>query len=62
MRRHYATLPGNTESYSEHTQTRTFENHANLLAYLANRPLSNGLLPLLINYVRGHIDDLPMLI
>ena len=24
------------ESYGEHTQTRTFENHANLLAYLAN--------------------------
>ena len=34
--RHYATLPGSMESYSEHTQTRTFENHSNLLAYLAN--------------------------
>ena len=32
----YATLPGSTESYGELTQTRTFENHANLLAYLAN--------------------------
>ena len=31
-----ATLPGSTESYGELTQTRTFENHANLLAYLAN--------------------------
>ena len=27
------------ESYGEHTQTRTFENHATLLAYLANSPL-----------------------
>ena len=36
LRRHYATLPGSTESYGELTQTRTFENHANLLAYLAN--------------------------
>ena len=35
-RRHYATLPGSTESYGERTQTRTFENHANLLAYLAS--------------------------
>ena len=25
-----------TESYGERTQTRTFENHANLLAYLAS--------------------------
>ena len=33
---HYATLPGSTESYSERTETRTFENHANLLTYLAN--------------------------
>ena len=38
-RRHSATLPGSTESYSERTQTHTFENHANLLAYLANWPL-----------------------
>ena len=29
---HYATLPGSTASYCEHTQTRTFENHANLFA------------------------------
>ena len=29
-RRHYATLPGSTEGYSERTQTRTFEHHANL--------------------------------
>ena len=35
-RRHYATLPGITESYGERTQTRMFKNHANLLAYLAN--------------------------
>ena len=33
---HYATLLGSTESYGEHTQTRTFESHANLLTYLAN--------------------------
>ena len=33
------------ESYSERTQTCTFENHANLLTYLANRllfTLENG--------------------
>ena len=36
---HYTTLPGSTTSYGEHTQTCTFENHANLFAYLANRPL-----------------------
>ena len=37
---HYATLPGSTESYGEGTQTCTvtFENHPNLLAYLANWP------------------------
>ena len=35
----YATLPGSTESYSECTQACTFENHANLLTYLANWPL-----------------------
>ena len=35
-RRNYATLPGSTESYGERTQIHTFENHANLLAYLAN--------------------------
>ena len=29
-------LPGSTESYGERTQTRTFENHANPLAYLAS--------------------------
>ena len=34
--RHYVTLPGSTASYGERTQTRTFENHANLLAYLTN--------------------------
>ena len=34
--RHYATLPGSTGSCDERTQTRTFENHANLLAYLAS--------------------------
>ena len=33
---HYATLPGSTESYGERTQIRTFENHANLLAYPAS--------------------------
>ena len=33
------TIPGSMESFSEHTQTRTFKNHANLLAYLANWPL-----------------------
>ena len=86
-----ATLPGSTESYSEHT--RTFENHANLLAYLANRPLftlENGFqgtikcqgspflgfaqvfsiycfkklpewTPTKHSYVRGHIDDPPLL-
>ena len=39
---HYATLPGSTASYYDnHTQTCTFENHTNLLAYiyLANWPL-----------------------
>ena len=35
----YATLPGSTESYSERTQACTFENHANLLTYMANWPL-----------------------
>ena len=30
------TLPGSTASYGERKQTRTFENHANLLAYLTN--------------------------
>ena len=35
-KRHYATLPGSTESYGECTQTRIFENHANLLTYLAS--------------------------
>ena len=35
-RRHYATLLGSMEGYGEHTQTRTFESHANLLACLAN--------------------------
>ena len=35
----YAALLGSTESYSECTQTRVFENHANLLAYLVNWPL-----------------------
>ena len=39
IRQHYATLPGCTELYGKHTQTRTFEHHANLLAYMANRPL-----------------------
>ena len=38
-RRHYATLPGGMKSYSERTQTGTFENHVNLIAYLANWPL-----------------------
>ena len=33
------TLPGSTASYGERKQTRTFENHANLLAYLTNWPL-----------------------
>ena len=33
-RQHNATLPRSTESYSERTQTHTFENHANLLTYL----------------------------
>ena len=33
-RQHYATLPGSMASYGKHTQTSTFENHANLLAYL----------------------------
>ena len=32
------------ESYGERTQTHTFENHANLLAYLANWPLYTSLL------------------
>ena len=32
-RQHYTTLPGSTESYGDHTQTYTFENNANLLAY-----------------------------
>ena len=35
-RQHYVTLPGSTASYGERKQTRTFENHANLLAYLTN--------------------------
>ena len=30
---YYAMLPGSTESCSEHTQTHTFKNHANLLTY-----------------------------
>ena len=30
------TLHGITASYGERKQTRTFENHANLLAYLTN--------------------------
>ena len=34
--RNYVTLPGSTASYGERTQTRTFENHANLLTYLTN--------------------------
>ena len=38
-RQHYVTLPGSTASYGERKQTRTFENHANLLAYLTNWPL-----------------------
>ena len=38
-RQHYTTLPGSMVSYGEHTQTHTFENHANLLNYLANWPL-----------------------
>ena len=33
------TLPGSTASYGERTQTYTFKNHANLLAYPTNRPL-----------------------
>ena len=44
---HYTTLHGSTASYGEGTQTRTFENHANLLAYLPNWPLytpENGFL------------------
>ena len=36
---HYTTLPDSMVSYGEHTQTRTFENHGNLLNYLANWPL-----------------------
>ena len=36
---HCATLPGSMVSYGERTQTHTFENHANLLNYLANWPL-----------------------
>ena len=32
----YVTLPGSTASYGERKQTRTFENHANLLAYLTS--------------------------
>ena len=31
------TLPGSTEIYSERTQTRTFENHANLLTWQTDR-------------------------
>ena len=41
-RRHYATLPGSMASCGEGTQTSTFKNHANLLAYLANWPLYTG--------------------
>jgi len=36
----YATLPGSTASYGKCTQTSTFKNHTNLLAYLANWLLS----------------------
>ena len=32
-RQHYVTLPSSTASYGERRQTRTFENHANLLAH-----------------------------
>ena len=35
-RQHYITLPGSTARCGERTQTRTFENHTNLLAYLTN--------------------------
>ena len=35
-RQHYATLLGSMASYGEHTQTRTFENHALLALTLAN--------------------------
>ena len=38
-RQHYITLPGSAMSYVEHIQTRTFENHANVFAYLTNWPL-----------------------
>ena len=38
-RQHYATLPGSVASYGKCTQTRTFEIHANLLAYLADSSL-----------------------
>ena len=35
-RQHYATLSGSMTSYGKCTQTHTLENHANLLAYLAD--------------------------
>ena len=35
-RQHYVTSPGSMARYGECTQTCTFENHANLLAYLTN--------------------------
>ena len=35
-RQHYATSPGNMESYGECTQIRTFKTHSDLFAYLAN--------------------------
>ena len=33
-RQHYTTLPGSMASYGECTQTRTIENHVNLLVYI----------------------------
>jgi len=38
-RQHYVTLFGRTVSYGGRKQTRTFENHDNLLAYLTNLPV-----------------------
>ena len=35
---HYVTLLGSTESYGEHTQTRTFKNHANFNTCLQCTP------------------------
>ena len=36
---HYLVVWQAMASYGKHTQTRTFENHANILKYVANCPL-----------------------